>query len=100
MFLEHIVYNFKREAMRNPFLAQLLRSDSIYIASNITFNNLSPLSTYLGKPGNPELGGIPFAEYQRRQEQHKSAEIASLTDTVRFIDSAKDLYSYNNFVCD
>ena len=97
---EHIVDNFKREAMRNPFLAQLLRSDSIYIASNITFNNLSPLSTYLGKPGSPELGGIPFAEYQRRQEQHKSAEIASLTDTVRFIDRAKDLYSYNNFVCD
>lgn len=97
---EHIVDNFKREAMRNPFLAQLLRSDSIYIASNITFNNLSPLSTYLGKPGNPELGGIAFAEYQRRQEQHRIAEIASLTDTVRFIDRAKDLYAYDNFVCD
>jgi len=97
---EHIVDNFKREAMRNPFLAQLLRSDSIYIASNITFNNLSPLSTYLGKPGNPELGGIPFAEYQRRQEQHRVAEIASLTDTVRFIARAKDLYAYDNFVCD
>ena len=26
---EHIVDNFKREAMRNPFLRQLLRSDSI-----------------------------------------------------------------------
>ncbi|MEM1345558.1 MAG: ATPase, partial [Pseudomonadota bacterium] len=53
---EHIVDNFKREAMRNPFLRELLRSDSIYIASNLTFENLSPLSTYLGKPGDPDRG--------------------------------------------
>jgi hypothetical protein len=97
---EHIVDNFKREAMRNPFLAELLRSDSIYIASNITFDNLSPLSTYLGKPGDPDKGGIPFAEYRRRQELHRHAEIAALLDTPRFIDRAKDLYDYDNFVCD
>jgi len=66
---EHIVDNFKREAMRNPFLRQLLRSDSIYIASNITFHNLDPLSTYLGKPGDPAKGGIPFAEYKLRQNR-------------------------------
>ena len=69
---EHIVDNFKREAMRNPFLRQLLRSDSIYIASNITFHNLEPLSTYLGKPGDPAKGGIPFDEYLRRQRQHRA----------------------------
>ncbi|MBZ0127488.1 MAG: ATPase [Rhodobacteraceae bacterium] len=97
---EHIVDNFKTEAMRNPFLAQLLRSDSIYIASNITFNNLSPLSTYLGKPGDPNRGGIPFAEYQRRQELHRNAEISALLDTIPFIDRAKALYGYDNFVCD
>ncbi|NOX74170.1 MAG: ATPase [Alphaproteobacteria bacterium] len=97
---EHIVDNFKAEAMRNPFLADLLRSDSIYIGSNITFENLSPLSSYMGKPGNPELGGIPFAEYQRRQEQHRSAEIAALLDTVTFIDRADRLYDYANFICD
>ena len=73
---EHIVDNFKREAMRNPFLRQLLRSDSIYIASNITFQNLDPLSTYLGKPGDPAKGGIPFDEYLRRQRQHRGAEIS------------------------
>jgi hypothetical protein len=97
---EHIVDNLKAEAMRNPLLANLLRSDSIYIASNITFENLSPLSTYMGKPGNPEQGGIPFAEYQRRQEQHRTAEIAALLDTVPFIDRASRLYTYPNFVCD
>jgi hypothetical protein len=53
---EHIADNFKREAMKNPFLRELLRTDSIYIRSNITFDNLAPLSTYLGKPGNPGQG--------------------------------------------
>ncbi|MEP3297683.1 MAG: ATPase [Pseudoruegeria sp.] len=97
---EHIVDNFKAEAMRNPFLAQLLRTDSIYIASNITFENLAPLSTYLGKPGNAELGGLTLEEYQRRQGLHNSAEINSLLDTPHFIDRAKSLYGYDNFVCD
>ncbi|QIE42554.1 ATPase [Rhodobacteraceae bacterium SC52] len=97
---DHIVDNFKREAMRNPFLRDLLRSDSIYIASNITFENLAPLSTYLGKPGNPDLGGLPFDEYMRRQEQHRAAEIAALLDTPQFIDRAADIYGYGSFICD
>jgi len=97
---EHIVDNFKREAMRNPFLRQLLRSDSIYIASNISFENLAPLSTYLGKPGDPDKGGIPFEEYVRRQRQHRDAEIAALMDTARFIEKARDIYGYAHFMCD
>lgn len=97
---EHIVDNFKREAMRNPFLRVLLRSDSIYIASNITFQNLSPLSTYLGKPGDPALGGIPFDEYLRRQRQHRLAEIAASRDALVFIDKACAIYGYRHFICD
>ncbi|MEM8698150.1 MAG: ATPase [Pseudomonadota bacterium] len=97
---EHIVDNFKREAMLNPFLRQLLRSDSIYIASNITFENLAPLSTYLGKPGDPDRGGIPFDEYIRRQRQHRKAEIAALHDTALFIAKARDIYGYRHFLCD
>ena len=97
---EHIVDNFKAQAMQNPFLADLLRSDSIYIGSNITFENLSPLSTYLGKPGNPDKGGIPFAEYLRRQRQHREAEISALLDTVAFIRRAREIYGYANFICD
>ena len=46
---EYIVDNFKAEAMKVPFLRDLLRSDSIKITSNITFSNLDPLSTYLGR---------------------------------------------------
>ncbi len=97
---EHIVDNFKREAMRNPFLRQLLRTDSIYIASNISFANLAPLSTYLGKPGDPLSGGIPFEEYIRRQRQHREAEIAALRDTPLFIEKARDIYGYDHFLCD
>lgn len=97
---EYIVDNFKREAMRVPFLAELLRSDSIYISSNITFDNLDPLSTYLGTPGDPDKAGLPLAEYQRRQEQHRVAEIAALHDVPYFVERAKALYDYDNFIAD
>ena len=97
---EHIVDNFKREAMRVPFLRDLLRTDSIYIASNITFNNLSPLSSYLGKPGDPDKDGIPFEEYIRRQRLHRDAEVAAMLDTAHFVDKAIDIYGYGHFICD
>jgi hypothetical protein len=97
---EHIVDNFKREAMRNPFLSELLRSDSIYIRSNITFHNLAPLSTYLGKPGSAKQHGISFAEYKKRQSQHREAEIHALQDVPGFITRVKDIYGYDNFICD
>jgi hypothetical protein len=97
---EAIEDNFKREAMKAPLLRELLLSDSIYISSNITFDNLDPLSTYLGKPGDPAKGGIAFDEYVRRQREHREAEIRALMDTPRFIDKAKTIYGYDKFVCD
>jgi hypothetical protein len=97
---EHISDNYKREAMKNPFLRGLLLSDSIYIRSNISFDNLAPLSTYLGKPGNPTLGGIPFVEYKRRQAEHREAEIRALQDVPEFIRRSHDIYQYEHFICD
>ena len=97
---EHIVDNFKREAMKNPFLRELLKTDSIYISSNISFDNLDPLSTYLGKPGNPDKGGIPFAEYKRRQAQHREAEIRALADVPLFMAKSREIYAYEHFICD
>ncbi|MFY0624376.1 MAG: ATPase [Pelagimonas sp.] len=97
---EFIEDNAKREAMKNPFLRELLMSDSIYIGSNITFENLSPVSSYLGKPGDPEMGGLPIAEFQRRQAQFECAERRALLDTAYFIERAKDLYQYPHFICD
>lgn len=97
---EFIVDNIKAEAMKVPFLRHLLRSDSIKIESNITFANLDPLSTYLGRPGDVAKGGLPLGEYQRRQEQHRVAEIAALQDVPYFIERADKLYGYRNFIAD
>lgn len=97
---EYIADNFKREAMKVPLLRELLLTDSVYIASNITFENLAPLSTYLGKPGSPARGGLPFEEYTLRQNQHRAAETAALLDTGHFIRRAEDIYRIGNFVCD
>ncbi|MDE3238774.1 MAG: ATPase [Paracoccaceae bacterium] len=97
---ELISDNFKREAMKVPLLRELLMTDSVYIASNITFDNLAPLSTYLGKPGDPSKGGLAIAEYRRRQEEHRQAEVSALLDTPHFIERAKSIYAYDNFICD
>jgi hypothetical protein len=97
---ELIVDNAKAHAMQVPFLRDLLLSDSIYIGSNITFHNLAPVSTYLGKPGDPEKGGMPIDDYRRRQEQFRQAEINALMDTGYFIERAERLYGYPNFICD
>ncbi|MFP7570669.1 ATPase [Marivita sp. S2033] len=97
---EYIADNAKREAMKVPFLRDLLMSDSIYIGSNLTFDNLAPVAAYLGKPGDPDKGGVPIDEYRKRQDQFRRAEMAALLDTGYFIDRAMDLYGYPHFVCD
>lgn len=97
---EYIADNAKAHAMKVPFLRDLLMSDSIYIGSNITFDNLAPVSAYLGKPGDPERGGMAYAEYTRRQGQFRTAEIHALMDTPYFIERAERLYGYPHFVCD
>ena len=97
---EYIADNAKAEAMKNPFLRDLLLSDSIYIGSNITFENLTPVSSYLGKPGDESKGGLPIDEYHRRQEQFRLAEVHALLDTEYFADRATRLYDYPHFICD
>lgn len=97
---EAIADNAKREAMKVPFLRDLLRSNSIYIGSNISFDDLKPMSSYLGKPGDPSRGGLPWDEYTRRQDQFQASEVAALHDTGHFIKRANDLYGYPHFICD
>ncbi|NDV97949.1 ATPase [Salipiger sp. PrR002] len=97
---EYIADNAKAEAMKNPFLRELLLSDSIYIGSNITFENLTPVSTYLGKPGDPARGGLAMDSYRLRQEQFRRAEEQALLDTGYFIERAQQLYGYPHFICD
>lgn len=97
---EPILDNIKAQAMQVPFLRDLLRSDSIYIENNITVDNLQPVSSFLGKLGNPERGGLPLAEFKRRQELHRVAEIAAMQDVPLFIQKAQTVYGYRHFVND
>jgi len=97
---EPILDNIKQQAMQIPFLRDLLRSDSIYICNNITVNNLQPVSSFLGKLGNPELGGLPLGEFKRRQRLHRDAEIATMKDIPLFVKKARDIYGYDHFIND
>jgi len=97
---EPILDNIKSQAMQIPFLRELLRTDSIYIRNNITVDNLKPVSSFLGKLGNPELGGLGLTEFKHRQELHRVAEIASMKDVPEFIRKADAIYGYPHFVND
>lgn len=97
---EPIMDNIKRQAMAVPFLRELLLSDSIYIGSKITVENLAPVSSFLGKLGNPELGGLPLKEFKRRQKLHHQAEVAAMYDVPEFIHKAEDIYGYRHFIND
>jgi hypothetical protein len=97
---EPILDNIKRQAMQVPFLRDLLLSDSIHISNKITVDNLAPVSTFLGKVGNPDLDGLSLQEFKRRQKLHHQAEIAAMNDVPAFIDKAVDIYGYKHFVND
>lgn len=96
----HIKDNLIRHAMREPFLAQMLRADAMYLEPNVHDHDLTAVASYLGKPGNSARGGLPMAEYTRRQDQFRTAEIAALRDTPIFLARARDLYGYAHFICD
>ncbi len=97
---EPILDNIKRQAMEVPFLRELLRSDSIYIACNITVDNLAPVSSFLGKLGDSKQGGLSLTEFKRRQALHHQAEIAAMRDVPEFIEKARDIYGYRHFLND
>ena len=97
---EPILDNIKRQAMHVPFLRDLLLSDSIYIGSGITVDNLAPVSSFLGKLGDPNLGGLSLQEFKRRQKLHHQAEIAAMNDVPDFIHKAEDIYGYKHFIND
>ncbi len=97
---EPILDNIKKKAMEVDFLSDLLRSDSIYIASNITVHNLEPVSTFLGKIGRADQGGLSVSEFKNRQRLHKEAETGAMKDVAAFIHKANDIYGYDHFLND
>ncbi len=97
---EHILDLVKAHAMRDPFLRDLLRSDWIFIRNNIKVNDLGPVLSFVGKLGNPELGGLPLPEFNRRQALYREAEIAAMLDVPDFIRKAQEIYGYAHLVND
>jgi shikimate kinase len=97
---EPILDNIKRQAMQVDFLRDLLRNDSIYIASNVTVHNLQPVASFLGKIGRQDLGGLPVDEFKKRQHLHREAEIGAMRDVAEFIVKAQEIYGYDHFIND
>jgi len=97
---EYITDSCLAAAMEHPYLREMLMKDAIYLAPNVHTHDLSAVSTYLGKPGDPAKGGLAIAEYRARQAQFRDAEQAALRDTAKFADRATSVYGYPHFVCD
>ena len=97
---EPIMDLIKQQAMQTPFLRELLRRDWINIHNNIKVHDLGPVMSFVGKLGNPELGGVPLEEFSRRQALYREAEIAAMRDVPEFIRKAHDIYGYDHFVND
>jgi len=97
---ESILDLIKEQAMQVPFISELLRNDWIYIRNNIKISDLGPVLSYVGKLGNPELGGVPLEDFQRRQAQYRDAEIAAMLDVPAFINKGQRIYGYPHFVND
>lgn len=97
---EAILDQVKMMAMQHPYLKAQLRSDSIYIRNNITVNNLGPISDFLGKIGNPELGGLEVEEFKRRQRLFRDAEVGAMQDVEEFIERGRHVYGYPHFIND
>jgi hypothetical protein len=97
---EPIMDNIKQQAMKVDFLRDLLRSDSIFIANNITIHNLEPISSFLGQLGSEKLGGLPLDEFLRRQHLHRDAENNAMVDVANFMAKAREIYGYQHFVND
>jgi hypothetical protein len=97
---EHIIDMIKEQAIKIPFLKELLRNDWIYIKNNIRVNDLGPVLSFVGKLGNPELGGVEHSEFVERQAIYRQAEIDAMYDIPHFIEKAQDIYGYPHFVND
>lgn len=84
-----IVDNIKQKIRQNEYLAGLLDNDSISIENHVTLDNLSSVSSFLGKVGNPGQGGLPIDEFIKRQALHRAAEINTMLDVPKFIDKSQ-----------
>ena len=94
-----ILDNIKSCIKQDEKLKELLENDSISVQNHITFDNLSVVASFLGKVGNPELGGLPIAEFMRRQALFNQAESNTMLDVPGFI-AKSERQGVANFIND
>jgi len=97
---EPILDMIKQQAMQVPFLKDLLRNDWIYIRNNIKVHDLGPVLSFVGKLGNPQLGGVELEEFIRRQALYRQAEVDAMLDVPEFIQKSQQIYGYPHFIND
>ncbi len=97
---EHILDMIKQQAMQVPFLKDLLRKDWIYFRNVIRVNDLGPVLSFVGKLGNPELGGVELGDFIQRQAIYRQAEVDAMLDVQEFIQKAQNIYGYAHFIND
>jgi len=98
---EEIIANIANKMSSNNWLKALLENKSISVNSQVTFDNLEPISAFLGKVGNPEEGGLPISEFIRRQSLFFEAEKKTMYEVPEFIakSQAKGFSHFINDAC-
>ena len=96
---DEIINNITKKMKQDPWLQNLLDNQSISVNSQVTFDNLEPISAFLGKVGNPEEGGLAIDEFIRRQSLFLEAEINAMYDVPSFIKQSQQS-GYDNFIND
>lgn len=88
------------EAMQQPTLAKLIKEGVISVKSQLTVDNLAPLSAYLGMIGAESEGGVNLDLFLERLEKHRLAEINAVKDVPYFMAKAKNILGFPNFIID
>lgn len=88
------------EAMKQPALAKLIKEGAISVKSQLTVDNLAPLSAYLGMMGSESKGGVSLETFLDRLEKHRLAEISAVEDSIYFMDKAQNILGFPNFITD
>ena len=96
---DSIIDNVAQKMKKDSWLQPLLESNSISVNSQVTFDNLAPISAFLGKIGNPEQGGLPIDEFVRRQNLFLEAEIKAMYEVPQFISQSQER-GYAHFIND
>jgi len=96
---EEIIANIANKMSSNNWLKALLENKSISVNSQVTFDNLEPISAFLGKVGNPEEGGLPISEFIRRQSLFFEAEKKTMYEVQEFI-AKSQAKGFSHFIND